>query len=509
MIGLDGCSDGTAEIVRRFEDRGVRLLDFGERRGKASVLNAAMNLVEGEIVLMSDANTDIDPQAARRLVRWFQNPEVGAVVGRLILTDPRSGKNADGLYWKYETFLKRCEGRLGALLGANGAIYAIRRELYVPIPAETIIDDFVIPLLAKLRSGCAIVYDCDAVAREETPPDVSSEFHRRARIGAGGFQSIALLWRLLDPRRGWVAFTFLSHKVLRWLCPFFLIGLLASNLFLLERPFFRWILGGTNSFSTAYRLAAIFAPKAVTAAQTDSVDDDVHEHERRPAGGFHPLDSGSGRMPPGSGRPGSWKRAERSDERLRFVRNPRRCTPGLCSRRRGRLGGAATRTGPLAFHVSPRAIEAARATVWRAGPSLAVHRRSFRAGKRWRDPGDARERMQRWVEDYPRLCEQFRDSDGRPPRHTFFYPIEMYDEEEVERPRGDLPPRAGRGRDSPPSRRRHVGKPTTHAADVQGTCWLGDTGCSPGIGKPVRSRMVSCTGIGHLTTRVPTDAGAE
>ena len=80
-------------------------------------------------------------------------------------------------------------------------------------------------MLAKLRSGCAIIYDCDAVAREETPPDVSSEFHRRARIGAGGFQSIALLWRLLDPRRGWVAFTFFSHKVLRWLCPFFLIGL--------------------------------------------------------------------------------------------------------------------------------------------------------------------------------------------------------------------------------------------------------------------------------------------
>ena len=229
MIGLDGCSDGTAAIVRRFEDRGVRLLDFEERRGKASVLNAAMNHVEGEIVLMSDANTEIDPQAARRLVRWFQDSRVGAVVGRLILTDPRSGSNADGLYWKYETFLKRCEGRLGALLGANGAIYAIRRELYVPIPPETIIDDFVIPLLAKLRSGCAIVYDCDAVAREETPPDVASEFHRRARIGAGGFQSIGLLWPLLDPRRGWVAFTFLSHKVLRWLCPFFLIGLLASQ----------------------------------------------------------------------------------------------------------------------------------------------------------------------------------------------------------------------------------------------------------------------------------------
>ncbi len=260
VIGLDGCSDGTVGIVRRFEDRGVRLLDYSQRRGKAAVLNETIAGVVGEVVLMSDANTEIDPQAARRLVRWFRNPQVGAVVGRLILTDPRSGRNADGLYWKYETFLKRCEGRLGALLGANGAIYAIRRDLYVPIPPETIIDDFVIPLLAKLRSGCAIVYDCDAIAREETPPDVISEFHRRARIGAGGFQSIALLWRLLDPRQGWVAFTFFSHKVLRWLCPFFLIGLLASSVLLWDRPFFRWALAAQLAFYGVSLLASLAPP---------------------------------------------------------------------------------------------------------------------------------------------------------------------------------------------------------------------------------------------------------
>jgi cellulose synthase/poly-beta-1,6-N-acetylglucosamine synthase-like glycosyltransferase len=259
VIGLDGCTDETASIVRRLADRRVRILEYSQRRGKATVLNEAMTEIESPIVLMSDANTEIDPQAARRLVRWFQNPQVGAVVGRLILTDPTSGRNSDGLYWKYETFLKRCEGQLGALLGANGAIYAIRRELYDPIPAETIIDDFVIPLLAKLRSGCAIVYDCDAVAREETAPDVSSEFHRRARIGAGGFQSIALLWRLLDPRRGWVAFTFLSHKVLRWLCPFFLIGLLICNVFLLDRAFFRWALVAQLLFYGTSVLA-FFAP---------------------------------------------------------------------------------------------------------------------------------------------------------------------------------------------------------------------------------------------------------
>ncbi len=158
--------------------------------------------------------------------------------------------------------MKRCEGRTGGLLGANGAIYAIRRDLYVPIPPDTIVDDFVIPLLAKLRSGCTIVYEPDAVAREESAPSISSEFHRRARIGAGGFQSIALLWRLLDPRRGWVAFTFFSHKVLRWLCPFFLIAILASNVMLWGRPFFAWVLGAQLGFY-GISLFAAFAPKEV------------------------------------------------------------------------------------------------------------------------------------------------------------------------------------------------------------------------------------------------------
>ena len=195
-----------------------------------------------------------------RLVRWFSHPQVGVVCGRLVLTDPHTGRNVDSLYWKYETLLKRCEGRLGALLGANGAIYAIRKELYQPIPSQTLIDDFVIPLLAKLRSGCSIIYESSAVAREETPADVRSEFRRRARIGAGGFQSIGMLWRLLDPRRGWVALSFLSHKVLRWICPFFMIGVLASNLLLLDIPFYRLVLMSQLGFYLVSVLAAFLPP---------------------------------------------------------------------------------------------------------------------------------------------------------------------------------------------------------------------------------------------------------
>lgn len=239
VVASDGSRDGTADVVRGFACRGVRLLDYHVNRGKSATLNSAWKELTTEIVLLSDANTFIHRDAAKRLARWFAWRDVGAVCGRLVLTDPQTGNNVDGLYWKYETFLKRCEARLGALLGANGAIYAIRRETFIEIPAETIVDDFVIPLLARIKTGCRLLYDAEAVAHEETPPSIGDEFRRRVRIGAGGFQSLGALWPLLHPRHGWLAFSFWSHKVLRWFCPFFLLIALAANLLLLDRPFFQ------------------------------------------------------------------------------------------------------------------------------------------------------------------------------------------------------------------------------------------------------------------------------
>jgi cellulose synthase/poly-beta-1,6-N-acetylglucosamine synthase-like glycosyltransferase len=236
LVASDGSNDATARIVREFAGRGVRLLDFQPNRGKATVLNEAVPQARGAIVVFSDANTLFEPMAIRRLVRWFAEPKIGAVCGRLVLTDPATGKNVDSLYWKYETFLKKCESRLGALLGANGAIYALRREDYVPIPPDTIVDDFVIPLVARLRTGRGVIYDSEAVAHEECPPGIADEFGRRARIGAGGFQSIVRLWPLLLPSQGWISLTFFSHKVLRWLCPFLLIAALLANLACLDRP---------------------------------------------------------------------------------------------------------------------------------------------------------------------------------------------------------------------------------------------------------------------------------
>lgn len=234
VIASDASRDRTVDIVNEYGDRAVRLIAFTARTGKAAVLDSVIPQLKGSIAVLSDANTMMEPSAVRRLVRWFQNPQVGVVCGKLVLTDPMTGTNVDSLYWRFETLLKRSEGRLGALLGANGGIYAIRRSVFQGVTHDTIVDDFVIPLFARVRTGCAIIYDESAIAYEETPPEIAVEFRRRARIGAGGFQSIALLWPLLDPRKGWIALTFASHKVLRWLCPFFLLGLAASNLVLVN-----------------------------------------------------------------------------------------------------------------------------------------------------------------------------------------------------------------------------------------------------------------------------------
>lgn len=239
VVASDASTDTTNRLCSKFDQR-VHLLAFDQRRGKAGTLNAAMEHLSADIVVLSDANTFMDANALRNLVRWFADERVGVVCGRLVLTDPATGKNADGLYWKYETFLKECEARLGALLGSNGAIYAIRRSLLKPIPTNTIVDDFVIPLRARLESGCHIIYDDEAVAREESAPDVASEFRRRIRIGTGGLQAMAMLSPLLHPRWGWTAFALWSHKVMRWVGPFFLLGVLASSISLSRHAGFFW-----------------------------------------------------------------------------------------------------------------------------------------------------------------------------------------------------------------------------------------------------------------------------
>ena len=233
LIGSDGSTDRTNEIVSSFaeKDRRIRLLDFPDRRGKASVLNRTVADAKGDFLVFSDANTMYEKDAVRRLIAPFSDPNIGCVCGKLVISRPEGSTSNDDLYWRYETWLKVMENRLGGVLGANGGIYALRSPLFVPIPADTIIDDFVIGMKVR-EQGFRVHYAEDAVACEETAESDKAEFRRRVRIGAGNFQSIALLKRLLWPGEGIFAFQFWSHKIIRWCVPFFLILLFLSNLFL-------------------------------------------------------------------------------------------------------------------------------------------------------------------------------------------------------------------------------------------------------------------------------------
>jgi cellulose synthase/poly-beta-1,6-N-acetylglucosamine synthase-like glycosyltransferase len=246
LIGSDGSTDGTDAIVAGQLDPRIRL-SAAPRAGKTSVLNRCIPQARGEIVVLSDANTRIEPAALKALVRHFEDADVGAVCGRLQLYNPTRAEYEESAYWKYESWLKALEGTQGAVVGANGGLYALRRDLFSRLPPSTIVDDFVIPL-RLLDEGYEVLYEPAALAWEETTEDYGREFGRRARIAAGNFQSLGLVPGLLSPFRGFPAFAFWSHKVLRWFAPALMLVALAANLLLLGQPFYRFTLAAQLAF---------------------------------------------------------------------------------------------------------------------------------------------------------------------------------------------------------------------------------------------------------------------
>jgi cellulose synthase/poly-beta-1,6-N-acetylglucosamine synthase-like glycosyltransferase len=229
-VGSDGSADRTGEIIRRCADPRVIALDFPRNRGKASVLNDLVARTSEAIIVFSDANTLFDRDAVRELISGFADPGVGCVSGELRLR-AAAGANQDSLYWRVEQFLKFFEARLGALLGANGAIYAIRRELWKPLRPDTICDDFCVAMnVAAARYR--ISYAPRAWAEEDTPASIGEEYARRVRIGIGNFQALVrhpeYLWRTRWATR----VAYLSHKVLRWIAPHLLVAALAASVVL-------------------------------------------------------------------------------------------------------------------------------------------------------------------------------------------------------------------------------------------------------------------------------------
>ncbi|MGQ0504234.1 MAG: glycosyltransferase family 2 protein [Myxococcaceae bacterium] len=246
LVGSDGSTDRTNEIVLASRDPRVKLSN-ADRGGKTTVLNRCIPMATGDIVVLTDANTQLDEQAIKKLVRHFADPTVGAVCGRLKLYNPTKHEYEESAYWTYESLIKFYEGKRGAVMGANGGLYAIRRALFRRLPSRTIVDDFVIPLRI-LERGYKVVYEPEAVAFEETTEDYGREFGRRARIAAGNFQSLALIPSLLSPTRGFAAFAFWSHKVLRWCAPALMAITFAANVALLPNPLYIGLLAAQMAF---------------------------------------------------------------------------------------------------------------------------------------------------------------------------------------------------------------------------------------------------------------------
>jgi cellulose synthase/poly-beta-1,6-N-acetylglucosamine synthase-like glycosyltransferase len=240
LIGSDGSDDGTAKILRRISDDCFTTLHSRIRWGKVRMLNRLMEMpLKSDVVVFSDANTMYQPDAIRHLVRHFHDPKVGCVIGKLELTASSGDSDAcqpEGLYWRYENRIKRLENVFGAVPSINGGIFAIRRHLFEALPGQTITEDQVLGMKIMVR-GYLCRFAEEACARE-TVSDWAGELRRRIRISAGNFQSLFLVPQILHPRLGRVCFAFVSHKLLRWLVPFFLAGMLIANILLVGQPFY-------------------------------------------------------------------------------------------------------------------------------------------------------------------------------------------------------------------------------------------------------------------------------
>jgi cellulose synthase/poly-beta-1,6-N-acetylglucosamine synthase-like glycosyltransferase len=239
LVASDGSTDRTEEIVGTFARQGVRVLRVEGRVGKTATQNRAVEHARGEVIIFSDATTDYDRNAIRKIVRNYADPAVGAVSGRYEYFNPTGAPIGTGniLFWKYENLIKRSQTRIKTITGCCGCIYSVRRRLYEPLPPD-IISDLVEPLKI-LEKGYRIVFEPEAVAHEETTERAREEFRMRIRVISRGMYGLLYMKQLFNPlHHGFVSFQLISHKLLRWLVPLSMVLMFTANLALLGRPFY-------------------------------------------------------------------------------------------------------------------------------------------------------------------------------------------------------------------------------------------------------------------------------
>lgn len=238
LIGSDGSSDATFAVAESFGDLRVRPFSFAERRGKPGVINDLVARAHGDVLLFVDARQDLAPTAIAKMVENFADPTVGVVSGELVFRNDGDGGTAAegvGFYWKYEKLIRTAEGQFRSVPGATGALYALRRELFRPIPERTILDDVVIPMQA-IERGYRCLLERGAEAYDRPSVSSSKESVRKRRTIAGCAQLITAQPRWLLPWRNPIWWEYCSHKLLRLVSPLLLVVAGAANVWLLGRP---------------------------------------------------------------------------------------------------------------------------------------------------------------------------------------------------------------------------------------------------------------------------------
>ncbi|MCT4630350.1 glycosyltransferase family 2 protein [Winogradskyella sp.] len=252
----DGSNDGTNKLIEQFEGVGVYHKD--ERKGKINAMNRVMPFVDTPIVVFSDANTNLGEDSIMHIVNCFMDPKVGCVSGekRIINKEADAAAGAgEGLYWRYESTLKKWDAELYSAVGAAGELFAIRTELYNEVEPDTLLDDFIISLRVA-KKGYTIQYNPEAYAIETASANVGEELKRKIRISAGGIQSVVRMRSLMNIfKYGVLSFQYISHRVLRWtLTPLCLILLIpVSGILAYNEGFFEFGL-----YSTLFWLQVLF-----------------------------------------------------------------------------------------------------------------------------------------------------------------------------------------------------------------------------------------------------------
>jgi cellulose synthase/poly-beta-1,6-N-acetylglucosamine synthase-like glycosyltransferase len=232
IVVSDASDDLTDNIVASFYDSGVKLVRMTERLGKTAGLNKAVSNATGEIIVFSDANALYNESAIKMLVRNFEQIDVGCVVGESKYSDSKSdAEKSESLYWRYETLIKKLESDTGSVVGGDGAIYAIRHNLYQEMPDDAL-SDFVNPLQI-ISQGKRCIYEPEAFSTEAAAGSYFKEYRRKVRIVNRAWRSLMSMKFLLNPIRfGFFSWKLISHKLLRWLVPFFLCGAFTANIVL-------------------------------------------------------------------------------------------------------------------------------------------------------------------------------------------------------------------------------------------------------------------------------------